>query len=234
MNTKILSSNIVYAILIDTTYYPIFCAKDSELQIEQEEIETSIPTTGRDRSYIPGMSASTLNCSGLTESDNSEGRISSLYLAQPGVRQSVQSIRGVFTDESGNVVVLMFSAFVTSLNISKTVASYSNSNATFRISGGVIYSNVIPTPTDPVCDIADPLYLTLEEDATTVVDALLAATGVEILGVWRSTDAYTEVVGTPSSGQFAFDGTTGTISFDPTNPGTPGGEPVHVLYKVTA
>jgi hypothetical protein len=234
MSNKVLSKNLIYAIKIDTTYYPIFCAKTSELSTDQEEIETTSVNSGRAREYIPGMSASTLACTGITTLDNSGGQISPFYLNQAGNRQTIWEIRAVATDDDGNILVLMFDAFITNVTVSKQVGSYSQSSASFRISGEVAYSNAIPTPTDPVCDIADPLYKTLAEAATSVTDALLAATGVEIIGVWRSTDAYTEVVGTPSSGQFAFDGTTGTISFDPTNPGAPGGEPVHVVYKVTA
>lgn len=237
MSNKVLSRNLIYAIKIDTTYYPIFCAKTSELSTDQEEIETTSVNSGRAREYIPGMSSSTLACTGITTLDNSAGQISPFYLNQAGNRQNIWEIRAVATDDDGDILVLMFDAFITNVTVSKQVGSYSQSSASFRISGEVVYSNVIPTPTDPVCDIADPLYKDLADGGTSVTDALLAATGVEILGVWRSGSSLSPVVGSPVGLQYAFTAGTGTISFDPANPGNPASpelEPIHILYKVTA
>lgn len=145
-------------------------------------------------------------------------------------------MRLVGTDNDGNIVGIEFQGWVRSTNISRDIPSYSQSAATFRITGGLTFITSIAEPAEPVCDIEDPLYLTLAEGETEVGDALLEATGVEILGVTREGIGLDKTTGTPGNRQYKFVGGTGNglIQIDPNNPGFPGGESIWVLYKISA
>lgn len=218
---------------VGPTFYPVFCAKSGELSTDQEEIEVTSVNSGGDREYEPGMASHSLSVSGLTELNNLGGLVSIVYLQQQAVRRTIHNMSWTMTNQEGNVIVLTFKAFIRSLAIGKEIGVFSSSAASFRITGGIGYSDVVQPPVDPICEIADPLYLTLAEGETSVTDALLAADGVEILGVWRYTSLFL-TTGTPGSGQYSVDYTTGTVFIDPDNPGNPGGEPIHILYKVIA
>lgn len=216
---------------VGTEYYPVFCAKSAELSTVQEEIEVTSVNSGGDREFEPGMASHSMTVSGLTELNNLGGLISIFYLMQQAVRRTIHNFKWTLTNTEGESITLTFRCFITSTTLTKEIGLYSTSSASFRLTGGITYSDVVNPPVDPICEIADPIYTTLAEGATSVTDPLLAEPGVEILGVWRYTSmAYTS--GTPIDGQYSFDGSTGTISFAPTNPGNPGGEPIHILYKV--
>lgn len=228
---KVLGKNFVISLQVGDTYYPVFCAKDGEISSSQEEIEVTSVNSGGDREYEPGMASHMLSVNGLTELNNLGGLISIFYLMQQAVRRTIHNLKCTLTDTEGTVIVLTFKVFVRDLNLTKTRGGYSNCSASFRITGGITYSDVVNPPTEPFCEIADPIYTTLPEGATSVTIPELADPGVEILGVWRYTNlALTN--GTPSNSQYAINYSTGTINFDPANPGNPGGEPIHVLYKV--
>lgn len=229
---KVLGKNIVISLQVGDTFYPVFCAKSGELSTDQEEIEVTSVNSGGDREYEPGMASHMMNVSGLTELNNLGGLVSIFYLMQQAVRRTIHNFRWTFTDTEGTVISLQYKAFVRTTTVSKEVGVYSSCSATFRVTGGLTYSDIVNPPTEPICEIADPIYTTLAEGATSVTDPLLAEPGVEILGVWRYT-GYFLTNGTPGSGQFSVNYATGTINFDPTNPGAPGGEPIHILYKVT-
>lgn len=230
---KVQAKNITISLQVGLTYYPIICAKTGALSTDQEEIEITSINSGTDREYMPGMASHTLQVEGLTELTNVSNRISVFYLYQQSVRRSVHNLQIVLTDEEGDVLVLTCKGFVRTLTLSKQIGSFSSSGALFRITGPIGYSDVVGPPTDPLCEIADPIYALLAEGATSYTNVLLQAEGVEILGVWRSTNlAYT--TGTPGNGQYSFDGPSGTIFLDPLNPINPGGEIIHVLYKVIA
>lgn len=230
---KVLGKNIIISLQVGDTFYPVFCAKSGELATDQEEIEVTSVNSGGDREYEPGMASHTMSVTGLTELNNLGGLVSIFYLMQQAVRRTIHNFRWTFTNSEGEVISLLFKAFVRTTSLSKDVGVYSNCTASFRITGGITYSDVVNPPTDPVCEIADPIYDILPEGATTYTNALLADPGVEVLGVWRYT-SLSLTTGTPANGQYAINYGTGTISFDPANPGNPSGEPIHILYKVIA
>lgn len=215
--------------LVDNTYFPIFCAKSGDLTTEQDEIEVSSVNSGTDREYIPGMANHTFSCAGLVELDNTGGRISLLYLMQQSVRRQTNQFRVLLTDKNGNMQVLGFNAFVKGTSLAKQAGSYGQATASFRITGPISYGSAVPPPVDPVCEIADPLYLTLGVGATFVFNALLQAANVEILGVWRSGTALVYTNGTPINDQYSYDPATGRIYVSSDNPGN--GEAFIVLYK---
>jgi hypothetical protein len=235
MANHVLGRKIKVKMQVDGEFYDIFCGKTAELPLEQDEIEVTHINSGISREYVPGMSSSTLSVTGVTVSDNEEQRISLLYLAQAAQRRAINTYRVELTDENGDQKSITFSAFVRTATLSKDVASWSQSTVVFRISGDWTFSDVIPPPSEPTCEVQPTLYKTLAEGETSVSDALLipgVGETITIIGVSRSSYVHYETTGTPGNLEFAYDDSTGTISFDPLNPGNPGGEPVSIEYKI--
>lgn len=235
MSNKVLGSGVKTYMTIESVDYPLFCAKTADLSQFQDELEVTSIASALDREYIPGLRNSVLNCAGVTTSSNAGGRVSILYLMQPGVIGTIFPMKMQFTDKDANVVTISFNAFITSANVNRALGgSFSQSSVTMRITGGLVYGDPINPPGIPVCEIQDPLYLDMAEGATSVSDVLLEATGVEILEVQREGTGHDETTGTPGNRQFKFTAGTGTIGFDVTNPAPPGGQVIYVLYKITA
>lgn len=234
-DNKVLGKNFLAYMKIGEIFYPVFCGKTVELALEQDEIETTHVNAGPNREYVPGLANSLLSCTGVTTSDNTNGRISIFYLMQQSVRREIQQMRVVATDNDSNVVVISFSAFIRSTNVNRDSVSFSQSSVVFRVTGGMTFDTIIPDPAEPVCEIEDPLYLTLAEDGTEVSDSLLEQDNVTILEVQREGTGLDETTGTPGNRQFKFVGGSGNgkIQIDPNNPGFPGGETIYVLYKIT-
>lgn len=230
-DTKVLGRNVLAEIEIASVFYPIFCAKNVSFVLEQDEIETTHINSGPYREYVPGVANSTLQCSGITTTDNTNGRISIFYLMQTSVRRTIHSMRLKCTNQDGGIKIISFNAFVRNTSISGDRTVFSQSDITFRVTGGLTFSDVIPTPEEPVCELADPLYLTMAEGETSVQDNLLISPDITILEVQREGLGYDQTNGSPGNRQFNYDETTGTISFRPSNPALAGGETIYVLYK---
>lgn len=237
MANQILGKNVVVGINFSGTYRPIFCGKTAEFQLSQDEIETTHIDTGPNREYVPGMSNATLTVTGVSILDNSESRVSLLYLMQQSVRRTVFDMRILFTDQDGDQVAATFNAFYTQGTISRDVTQWSGSNVTFRVTGGITFSTSIPSPGEPMCEEEDPIWTTLAEGAYTITSALLypgPSQTITILGVMRSGLTYYETTGTPGNLEFTYttDGSNGIITFrDPGNAG-PDLEPVSINYKI--
>lgn len=222
-------------IQISGDWFPLFCAKDASISIAQEALEVTSINSARWREYIPGMANATLDCNGITTLDNSNGRVSIFYLIQPAVMGQILTMRMRFEDEDGNPIGLLFSAFLTSANISRSIGSFSQSSVTMQISGSVTPTTDIAPPVEPVCEVQSPLYLMMDEGDTSVQSDSIKASNVEILNVGKDgSDGWSPTTGTPGNMEYAYNSGTGTISFDPTNPAPPGGQPIYILYKTTS
>ncbi len=228
---KVLGRRTYVELLVDGLWYLIFCAKTASLDLNQDEIEVTSVDSGSDREFEPGMSDATITCSGITVLDNSEGQISVFYLLTDVIRRNMQTVRMRFIDKDGDTNQILCTCMIKTLGITKDVVSYSQSSVTFRVSGGFTQGSV-PPPSEPVCDIQPTLYKTLPEGATSVSDALLAQAGVVLLTVARETSVYSETTGTPTGTQWKGTLGTGTIGFDTTMPGNPGGEAIVIVYKI--
>lgn len=234
MSNKVQGKNVVASVKVDGVFFPIFCAKTANLVSVQEEVEYTDVNAGADRKFMPGMSSSTMDVTGVTTLDNTGSRVSIVYLMQAAQRRTTFEMRWLMTDDDGNNISIEFEAFSTTLSIDRALAgAYSQSAASFRISGGWTFSSIVSSPVEPVCEIMDPLYLTLAEGDVSVADSLLEVDDVVILGVARETDVYTEVPSSPGNQEFSFNGGAGSITFSALNPGNPGGENVWVLYKIS-
>lgn len=230
----VLGKNILVELNIDNVYYPIFCAKTADFTIEQDEIETTNVNSGSSREYVPGMSNALLNMTGITRVNNGDGRVNIAYLMQKSVQRQIWTIRTTLTDNSGNIATQTFQAFIKSTNWNKDVTTVSNSSITWRVTGDVDLGDTIDAPTEPVCEVQTPLYLSTTPGATSVHSDLLnpePGFTVVVLIVARSNTVYTETTGTPSGTQFKFNSAAGNIEFDTSIPFNDG-EIVYVLYEI--
>lgn len=238
MANQVLGKNVVVEMLISSVYYPLFCGKTRELPLEQDEIEVTHVNSGAAREYVPGMSNFLLNVTGLTILDNTEGRVSILYLMQQGIRRAINTFRMLFTDQDGDTAFIIVQAFVRNTNVAGDVTQWSQSSVTFRVTGEMTFGTIVPPPEIPACEQAPTIYTTLAEGAISVQDNLLIAgvgETISILHVSRSGLTYYETAGTAGNLEFAYDTVAGTITFESTNPGNPAApdlEPVSIEYKI--
>lgn len=238
MANQVLGKNLLTQLFISGVWYPFFCGKTAQLVTNQDEIEVTHVNSGADREYVPGMSNYTISFDGVTVLDNSEGRICWEYISQAGTRRTIHSMRTLLTDQDGQQRAITYSAFLTSSTLDRDVTQWSQSAVAMRITGGLAYENPVTPPTPPACEIEDTIYTVLAEAATSVTSALLIpAVGetITILQVTRSGFTHYETVATPGNLQYQYDSGTGTISFNPLNPGlppNPDNEPVSIEYKI--
>lgn len=224
MNT-IKGKNIVCSLLSGSTYYPIFCGKSAEFNVNQDEIEVTSVNSGSSREYVPGMMNATLSMTGVTTLDNTNGRISVLYLMQQSIRRATHDVIITLTDDTGADVVISFNAIITATGFTRDVASYSQCSVNFRITGDVGFDTII---TPPVAENVYSFTLDCVEGEISVSDVLLA--GVEILQVARTGITHNETTGTPVGRQFKYTSGTGTITFDASIPFN-SGEDVYIEWK---
>jgi hypothetical protein len=229
---NVLGKNVLVEMLIDGVYFKIFCAKSADQVIDQDEIETTHVNSGANREYVPGMSNSVINMQGMTRINNEDGRINAVYLMQTAIRRDIWPLRVTLTNENAQVATLSFNAFIKSVGWSRESTSFSNSSVSWRVTGDITFATSVPAPTEPVCEVQDPLYLTLAEGEISTGDPLLDDPEVTILAVTREGVGYDETTGTPVYREFRHVGE--DIVFDASLPGNPGGETVYVLYKKVA
>lgn len=231
MSNYVKGKNAIASLVIDTVAYPIFCAKTWELSYDQDELEVTNINSGASREYIPAMNAATFGATGITQLDNSAGQVSINYLLQQAIRRQIHLLRIVQTDDDGGVLQIEFNAFVTNTTLSKSTGSYSQSSLSMRITGALTFSDVITPPSEPICEMQDPLALTLLEGETIVSDPLLIGDNVVTLMVFREGLEYKPVTGSPVNRTYRHDKDTGEIIFDATDP-APLDQGVEVVYKL--
>jgi hypothetical protein len=223
--------NVVVAMEIDSIYYPVFCAKAAEFVIDQEEIEVTSVNSTSDREYVGGMSSGLLTMTGVTTVDNTNDRVSILYLMQQAIRRVIRPYKITMTADNTTVKVITFDGLIRTTGISRETNGYSNSNLTVRVTGAIGINDLIAPPEPPACEIEDTIYIDAVAGETSVSDPLLEQDDVVILWASREGQIFEQVVGTPGNAQFSFNGATGTISFDPSNP-LNDGEVIAISYKI--
>lgn len=232
----VIGRDVIIDMQVDGDWFPIMCAKVNQFDLEQDEIETTNRNSGPNREYVPGMANSTVGVTGITRVTNTDNRVNIVYLLQQSVRRLVHNLRMRMTDQvlpTPNTSVISFSAFIRNTNVTNDRTLLSNSSMTWRVTGGISFSSVIPGPVEPECETQDPLYIDTVVSETSVSHASLEADNVVILQVNREGIQYNATNGTPVGRQFKFTGGSGNgiIEFDPNIP-FESGEVIYVLYKI--
>lgn len=236
MANQVLGKNVVVTMKIGAVFYPIFCGKAKDFPLEQDEIEVTHVNSGSAREYVPGMSNFLLNISGITVLDNTENRVSILYLMQQAIRRSINTYRLLFTDQDGDTAYILFDAFIRNAIPSGDVTQWSQSSVTLRVTGEIEFGTTVPPPVTPTCEQEPTIYTDLPDGVLYVQDALLipgVGETITILHVSRSGTTYYESAGTPGNLEFQYNSTLGRIIFQVAgNPAAPDLEPVSVEYKI--
>lgn len=229
MSNYVKSNNVIIELLVDATYYPVFCGKTMEFSQNQDLIEVTSINSGAAREYEAGMTNCTLAISGVTILDNLDNRIAVLYLMQVSIRRTAQTMRIRLIDDDGTAKQIAFNAIITNNTITRAVGTYSQSSTALTITGEPVISDIIPPP--GLACVEDPLYIDVVAGETSVYNVLLDDPAVVILAVSREGLGQTEASGTPGNREFYFPGGDGRVYFDPTNPFL-AGEVIYVLYKL--
>lgn len=227
MANTVKGRNTIIYMLVDSVYYPVFCAKTAEFTIDQDEIEVTSINSGSSREYVPGMSNATCAVTGITTLDNSNGRVSITYLMQQSVRRQLHTFKMVLTDDDSSSLEVVFTAMIKTTNINRDTVGYSQSSLQLRVSGVVEWTEVVDPPAP---EEIYSIYLSVTAGQYEVSDSDLGA--ATILEVWREGINHTETTGTPSGRQFKYTDltTSGKITFDSAITFNTG-EIVYVLYK---
>lgn len=242
MANTVQGKNIIYYMKVDGVYYPVFCSKTMRFSHEQDELETTNITSGSSRAFKPGMANSLVETSGVTTSDNTNGRISVTYLQQTSVRRQIHEWKIVLTDDSGGVVVYVFSGFIRSLDFDKSIPGFSNSNLSVRITGDVEVTAIDPPDdggrsvyADYWIAVAGQNYIDGASSGNTDGTMYTLQTDDELLGVAvEGQPFYLITSGSPAAGQpeCKFNTTTAVLAF-PTTLVFSGGERVYVIWERT-
>jgi hypothetical protein len=225
MDNKVKGKNVVIAMLIDATYYPVFCCKTAEFTMLQDEFETTSINSGSSREYEPGMMNASLSISGVTTLDNTNGKVSITYLLQQAIRRTTQTFRMTLTDNDGDDLVISFSGFLTRGSLNRDVNGFSQSAVDIRITGDISIDEIILPPAP---EEVYTIYKTCTAGQSSVQDNLLI--GATVLIVARSGDVHEVTSGTPGNHQYRHTSATGVVDFDTTNPFNTG-EVIMVNYK---
>lgn len=232
MSDVVTGIGCVVELLVGEEYFPVLCATDMSFTNDQEEVLKTGPNSGLFRERKPRLSDWSVEVSGLTPIEDDDV-ISFFYLLQTSVRRAIQRIRITFTDEAGNSKYLTGSVMIKTNEISAQTTDFANPTIIFLGTGPFDLGDTIEPPVDS-CEERFELTLELAEGATSVQsNDLIEGSGEtkSILWLARSTSSYAYTSGTPSNDEYGYDPATGTITFDPLQPGNPGGEPIVINYK---
>jgi hypothetical protein len=226
MANRVKGKNVIIELLISATYYPFFCGKTMEFTPTQQLVEITSVNSTVSREYQAGMRSTTLSIGGVTVLDNTENRIAVSYLLQ--IMGTVKTMRIRLIDDDGDGIAITFSALITSLGLSRSFGSYSQSSVDMTVTGDVTVT-VIEPPPGIVC-FEPPLYIDCVAGEYIVSDPLLDNDTAVVLEVCRSGLQHNEVGGAPGNQEFRFTNSNGHVQFDSTNPFNTG-EVIYILYK---
>lgn len=143
--TPVFGQNVEVYLLIGGIYYPLFCGTDCTFKEEHEMIEASTITSGGAKEWRPRMLSWSIDVSGLSKVNNTDGQIAYFYLLLPSVRMEAQTIKIKFTDINNNSTEINGTAYIQSSSITGPASSFSNAQATF-IGTGPYDPSIIAEP----------------------------------------------------------------------------------------
>lgn len=113
---------------------PLFCAKSMELDILQEEIESTTSTSGTDREYEVGLQSAVLTLVGVTKTtDVTKVSPFTLY----SLKRTINPYQVVFEDQDTNTKIFSFNGLLRRLDFASNVLSFNQSTAEIRVSGAL-------------------------------------------------------------------------------------------------
>jgi hypothetical protein len=215
----------VLSIRIDGTYYPVLCAIAVTFEFEHEEILKTTVNSGKYRERTTRLMDMTVQLTGLTKINNSDGQAGWFWLLQ--YAGTTQQARIRYADDDNTIVNVYADVVIRRGELQSLVGGFSTASLVLPVSGG--YS----TDAEPGFSLPElyKLYLATAEGAFEVSDPELGG-ATEIMLVLREDGGYKEVTGVPVGREFKFTDLTsiGKITFDSSLPFN-AGEIVYVQFK---
>lgn len=222
--------DILLSIKVGDEFFPVLCAIDMTFNCSQEVLlATSVDTGIWRRKRLRGLSEWSVQMSGLSKINNTDGQVSFFWLLQENIRGSEQIIQIMFEDADGNTQVLEGVVIIPQLSINGNVGSFADANVSFEGTGPVEIGG-------PISDIDSDLCDDLESDVWILAEGEFAVSGLGAEGKSFAGKVILEVdregtqfdyAATPGNREYGYEGT--EVSF--VNAGNPDGEKIFVLWK---
>ena len=212
-------SGMAIAAVKSGDYRAFACVQQIIFRCASDILETSTTSTGPYRTYRPvGLTDWSITLNGVTYlRDQSTTKNFILETVTQQIRTDGYDIKITFTDEGGFANTITGHVFIPYSEIAGG-AQNPFSKWTVELQGsGAFELNVTP---EPICEIVDTYRYEATGGETSFTDALLIAR-TPLLG-FRSTSEFDIITtGSPGKQELHYDSSTGTISWDPTNPANP-------------
>src|SRR6185369_16786131 len=138
MSEYVLGRNVTVLVSTDLgsgeSFYPLFCAKSMELDIIQEEIESTTITSGVDREFEIGIQSGVLTLVGVTKTTDTD-KVSPFTLYN--LKRLKKSYQVICQDQDLGTQTRSFEGLLRRLDFASNVVSFNQSTAEIRISGAI-------------------------------------------------------------------------------------------------
>ena len=223
--------NMIASIKVDSTWFPVFCAKSCSFDFTNEIIlrtgvnDGLFPKRRVRRSDWSGSAA------GVLVTDNTISRYSPFYLLQDGVRRSEREWQFEFTNEDNETKTISGYALIENLPISGDVSGWVQ--ATVNIVGtGAFVIDASPSPS--LLENVDSDYWNTTSGQNSISGNSVNGkniTGKTVLAVAREGTVYDPIFsGTATNRLARVNSGAGSVTFDANIPFNPG-ETVWVMWK---
>jgi len=206
--TPVFGNNVQVYLLIGGIYYPALCGTDCAFKEEKEQVEASTITSGSFKEWRVRMISWSIDVSGLSKINNTDGQIAYFYLLQASVRMEAQTIKIKFTDVNNNSTEINGTAYILNSSITGPVAEFSNASITFLGTGPYDPSTIAGPGAPAAVDVKSDWWQTVngnnfisslstgQTDGTTY----LLGTADSVKLVFVEDANYKIVTGTPTAG----------------------------------
>ena len=163
--TPVFGNNVQVYLLISGVYYPALCGTDCSFKEEKEQVEASTITSGSFKEWRVRMISWSIDVSGLSKINNTDGQIAYFYLLQASVRMEAQTIKVKFTDAEGNTTEINGTCYILNSSITGPAANFANASITF-LGTGPYDPSIIAGPGAPAAvDVKSDWWQTVNGNA---------------------------------------------------------------------
>ena len=223
-------SNMIASILVNSVYYPVFCAKSCSFELTNEIILRTSVNDGlfpKRRIRRTDWSGS---ASGVLVTDNNIDRYSPFYLLQESVRRTELDWQFEFTNLDGEIKTIEGPALIENLPISGDVQSFVQCTVNIIGTGAFTIDQSPPAGGEDV----DSDYWDTTVGENTIIGLSVnnkSMIGKTILAIAREGVVYDpETAGTANNRIAIFNSSLGRVTFDANIPFNPG-ETVWCMWK---
>lgn len=209
-------SGMVIAAVKSGDYRAFACAQSITLRVESDVLETSTTSTGPWRTHKPlGLNKWSVTLNGVTYlRDQAVTKNFILETITEQIRTDGYDIKITFTDSEGFANTLNGAVYIPYSEITGGSQNPFSKWTVEFIGNGAFALDVTPTP---ICEVVEKYYYDAAGGETSFTDATLIAR-TPLLGFRGQLEFKVITAGSPGQQQLKYDSSTGTVSWDPTNP----------------